>query len=199
MKTGSRPESQLSIYLSMTMNRRTAIRQLAFVSASAALLPSCLGDRSRPDLVLKNFTVDATGQRTLDVLTSTLIPTTDTPGARETGASLFVLKMLDDCSSRVDQDTFFKGLRQLDEVSRKRTGAAFAEAAGAQRETILTAIGDKKIPGDELNFFYSTARKLTILSFSSSPYFLTKVQVYELAPGRWHGCVPVPPSQRPAS
>src|SRR5580700_9277740 len=68
----------------MTINRRTAIRQLAFLSASAALLPSCLGDRSKPDLVLNHFTVNGAGQRTLDALTATLIPTTDSPGARET-------------------------------------------------------------------------------------------------------------------
>jgi hypothetical protein len=159
-------------------------------------LPSCLGDHSKPDLVLNHFTVNGAGQRTLDALTATLIPTTDSPGARETGASLFIFKMLDDCASKSDQNTFFKGLKQLDEASRKMTGATFAEATGAQREALLTAIGDKKIPGDELNFFYSTARKLTILSYSSSPYFLTKVQVYELVPGRWHGCVPVTPSQK---
>ncbi|HET6254280.1 MAG TPA: gluconate 2-dehydrogenase subunit 3 family protein [Puia sp.] len=180
----------------MTINRRTAIRQLALLSASAALLPSCMGDHSKPDLVLNHFTVSGAGQLTLDALTSTLIPATDTPGARETGSSLFILKMLNDCSSKPDQDTFFKGLKQLDEASRKMNGATFADATGGQREALLTAIGDFQIPGDELNFFYSTARKLTILNYTSSQYFLTKVQVYELVPGRWHGCVPVTPSQK---
>jgi hypothetical protein len=180
----------------MIINRRTAIRQLAFLSASAAILPSCLGDRTKPDLVLNHFTVNSAGQRTLDALTATLIPTTDSPGARETGASLFIVKMLDDCSSKSDQDRFFNGLRLLDEASRKMTGATFVETTGAQREAILTALGDKKIPGEDLNFFYSTARKLTILSYSSSQYFLTKVQIYELVPGRWHGCVPVTQSQK---
>ena len=173
------------------INRRTAIQQLALLSAGAALLPSCMGGHSRPDLVLKNFTVTDARQRTLETLTATLIPTTNTPGATETGASLFIFKMLDDCSSKADQDKFFKGLQQLDEETRKASGSAFAEATGPQREALLTAIGDRKITGDELAFFYSTARKLTILSYSSSPYFLTRVQVYELVPGRWHGCVPV--------
>jgi hypothetical protein len=71
------------------------------------------------------------------------------------------------------------------------TGKTFIEASRQQREAALTAIGNNKIPGDELKFFYSTVRKLTIQSYSSSAYFLTKVQVYELVPGRWHGCVPV--------
>jgi hypothetical protein len=183
----------------MTINRRTAIRQLTYFSAGIILLPACSGRHSRPDLVLSNFTVDDPGQRTLDMLTATLIPTTETPGARETGAPLFILKMLDECSSKKDQDTFFKGLKQLDEASRKMTGGPFIAANGAQREMMLTAIGNKQLPGDELNFFYSTARKLTILSYTSSSYFLTKVQVYELVPGRWHGDVPVPASQKSVS
>jgi hypothetical protein len=183
----------------MTINRRTVIRQLALLSATAAILPSCMGDRSKPDLVLRNFTLDDTGQRTLGLLTATLIPATDTPGASETGAALFMLKMLDDCSSKADQDKFFKGLRQLDDASRKMAGAAFAEATARQREAILTAIGDKKVPGEALDFFYSTARRLTILSYTSSSWFLTKVQVYELVPGRWHGCLPLTQSQQSSS
>jgi hypothetical protein len=175
----------------MTINRRTAIRQLTFASAGIVFLPACSGKHSKPDLVLNNFTVDDAGQRTLDALTATLIPTTETPGAREAGATLFILKMVDDCSSKRDQDSFFKGLKQLDEASRKMTGGPFIEAGGIQREMILTAVGNKQIPGDELRSFYSTARKLTILSYTSSQYFLTKVQVYELVPGRWHGCVHV--------
>ena len=107
--------------------------------------------------------------------------------------------MLDDCSARKDQDNFFKGLEQLNDASRKTTGGTFGEASPAQREAILTSVGNKQLPGDEMNFFYSTARKLTILSYTSSPYFLTKVQVYELVPGRWHGCVPVPASQKSSS
>ena len=183
----------------MTISRRTAIRQLAFLSASAALLPSCLVDHSKPDLVLKNFKVDGGQQKTLETLTATLIPTTDTPGAKETSSSLFILKMLDDCSSKDDQDKFFRGMQQLDDAAKKTTGTSFAAATAPQREALLIAIGDKKIPGEELAFFYSTARKLTILAYSSSQYFLTKVQVYELVPGRWHGCIPVKQQLKPAS
>jgi hypothetical protein len=64
---------------------------------------------------------------------------------------------------------------------------------------LLQAIDGGKTPGDELNFFYSTTKKQTILAYTSSSWFLTKVQVYELVPGRFHGCVPVQPQQKSAS
>ena len=175
----------------MKINRRAALRQLAIFSAGATLLPSCLGSHSKPDWVLRNFTVTGDQQETLDRLATTLIPASGTPGAAETGAMAFICKMADDCMSGKDQQTFFKGLEQLDIACRSTSGKRFADAGTAQREALLTSIGDKKVPGKELAFFYKTARRLAIQSYTTSPYFLTKVQVYELVPGRWHGCVPV--------
>jgi hypothetical protein len=175
----------------MTINRRSAIRQLALLSAGAVLVPACSGVHPKPDLVLKNFKVDDGQQRLLEELTATLIPTTSTPGARDVSAHLFLLKMLDDCSSRTDQAKFFKGMRLFDDAARASAGKFFAAATGPQRESLLLAIENKKMPEEDLNFFYSTAKKLTILAYSSSQFFLTKVQVYELVPARWHGCVPV--------
>ncbi|HEV2478171.1 MAG TPA: hypothetical protein VGS79_00845, partial [Puia sp.] len=60
--------------------------------------------------------------------------------------------------------------------------------------TLLTALETKKFPDQDLIFFYTTTKKLTIQAYTSSQYYLTKIQVYELVPGRWHGCVPVKPN-----
>jgi len=197
----------------MTINRRTAIRQLAFLSVGAALLPACRDDRSKPDLVLKNFKVDDKQQKLLEELTATLIPTTATPGAREVSAHLFILKMLDDCSAKADQDRFFSGMKQfeLGYAARSSAGKSFVASTGPEREAFLLDIegkkasdgkkvpADKKVPEGDLDFFYSTAKRWTILAYSSSQFFLTKVQVYELVPGRWHGCVPVKQKMKTAS
>jgi hypothetical protein len=175
----------------MTINRRTAIRRLAILSAGAALLPSCLHPHAKPPVSLKNFTVTVDQEKLLEELTATLIPTDTTPGARDVSAHLFTLMMLDDCSPKTDQEKFMKGLTAFDEVAKATTGKYFMEASPAQRESLLSAIENKRLPGEELNFFYSTTKKLTILAYSSSQFFLTKVQVYEMVPGRFHGCVPV--------
>ena len=49
----------------------------------------------------------------------------------------------------------------------------------------------KNAPGDDLHAFYRTNKRLVIRGYLGSQYFLTKIEVYELVPGRWHGCVPV--------
>jgi len=173
----------------MNINRRTALRQIVIVSAGAALLPACLHPRAKSSLLLKNFTVDGDQEKLLEELTATLIPTDDMPGAREVSAHLFTLKMLDDCSPKKDQEKFMKGLSAFDEASRSATGRSFIDATPTQRASLLSAIENKKLPGEELHYFYSTTKKLTILAYSSSQFYLTKVQVYELVPGRFHGCV----------
>jgi hypothetical protein len=184
----------------MTINRRTAIRQLAILSVGAALLPACRDDRSKPDLMLKNFKVDDKQQKLLEELTATLIPTTTTPGARDVSAHLFILKMLDDCSSRSDQDKFLSGMKKFESgYAARSSGKSFVASTTPQRESFLLDIESKKLPDEELNFFYSTAKRWTILAYSSSRFFLTKVQVYELVPGRWHGCIPVQQKMKSAS
>ncbi len=183
----------------MTINRRTALRQLALVSVGAALLPACLNDHSRSALLLKNFKIDNDQEKLMEELTATLIPTTNTPGAREVSAHLFTLKMLDDCYSRQDQDKFLKGMQQLDDAARVSVGKSFTTATAPQKESFLQTIDNGKSTDEDLKFFYTTTKRLTILAYSSSPFFLTKVQIYELVPGRFHGCVPVKQSLHPAS
>lgn len=176
----------------MIVNRRTALGQLLVISAGAALLPSCLQDRSKSSILLKNFQIDGQQEKLLAELSETIIPATNTPGAKDISAHLFVLKMLDDCYSSDDRKKFLTGLRQLDEAARTASGKSFVKCTPAERESLIGGIENKTsgTSATELNFCYSLMKRLTILAYSSSPFFLTKVHVYELVPGRYHGCVP---------
>jgi len=175
----------------MRIDRRTAFRRLALISVGTALLPSCMGDHSKAAVVLKNFAVDRDQERLLEELAATLIPSGTTPGAREVSAHLFALKMLDDCASTADQQQFLRGLQRFDDAGRTLPGGSFVKADPPARGSLLTSIENGKLADKDLKFCYSTTKKLTILAYSSSQYYLTRVRVYELVPGRFHGCVPV--------
>ena len=54
--------------------------------------------------------------------------------------------------------------------------------------------GVQKDDNSDLHFFYSNVKRFTVQAYTTSQYFLTKVQVYELVPGRYHGCIPIKPS-----
>jgi hypothetical protein len=175
----------------MLVSRRNALKRLVLVSAGAALLPACFHDYAKPATITKHFQLKDDQEEQLETLTTAIIPSGTTPGAREVSAHVFVLKMLDDCFSKDDRDKFLRGLQQLDNASRQTAGAAFLKTDPTQRATLISALDTQKLADKDLNYFYATTKKLTIQAYMSSQYYLTKIQVYELVPGRWHGCVPV--------
>ena len=127
----------------------------------------------------------------MEDLTETIIPKTSTPGAKDLSSHLFVLMMVDDCQSKENQQKFLKGLDQFEALSQKQSGTSFIESTPIQKTALLTAVEGKKDIPEELSTFYGMTKRLTIQHFTSSQYFLTKIQVYEMVPGRYHGCVPV--------
>lgn len=175
------------------MNRRTAFKQLLFVSAGAALIPACMEDKSKASILLKNFSISAEQEQLLAELAETIIPKTDTPGAKDISAHLFALKMLDDCSSKEEQEKFVKGLSAFESMAKKDLGKSFTQANAAERSKLLAPLEAQKDAAqkDDAAQFYSRMKGLTIQAYTSSQFYLTKVQVYELIPGRYHGCVPL--------
>ena len=173
------------------MNRRSTIKTLFIISSGAVFLPSCLQDKEKSSLSLKNIKINDKEEELLSELSETIIPKTNTPGAKDVSAHLFALMMIDDCYPPEGQDKFVKGLKEFEEFTKKKLDKSFVKCTPAEREEILSSIESKKdIPGN-VAFFYNSMKRLTIQAFTSSEYYLTKVQVYQLVPGKFYGCVPV--------
>jgi len=171
------------------LSRRQALKQLAFVSAGMALIPSCMQDRSKSTLLLKKIKVSPADEAMLAELCETIIPKTDTPGAKDLSAHLFVLMMIDECSKKEDQDAFINGIKSFNEFNKQTISKSFLDANQEERITVLKKIlliKDEKSP---VLTFFNDLKKRTIQAYTSSEFFLSKVQVYELIPGRYHGCV----------
>jgi len=175
----------------MNIHRRAAIKTFLLISAGVTLIPSCLQDKKKSSVVLKNIQVDADQEGLLAEIAETIIPATDTPGAKDIGAHLFALKMVDDCYAAADQRAFIKGLDAFDAFSEKKFDHSFVACTLPQRESLLGTIEARKGVPEEVLGFYDSMKKLTLQAYSGSKFYLTKVQVYELVPGRFHGCFPV--------
>lgn len=173
------------------MNRRSSIKNLIIISAGAALLPSCLQDKKKSSLSLKNIKIDGKDEDILSVLSETIIPKTSAPGAKDVSAHLFALMMIDDCYDPSAQDKFVKGLKAFEELSEKKFNKSFQKCTPSERANLLKSIESKNNIPENVAFFYNTMKRLTIQAFTSSEYYLTKVHVYQLVPGKFYGCVPV--------
>jgi Gluconate 2-dehydrogenase subunit 3 len=175
----------------MTINRRTLIKQFLFVAAGAAIVPACVQeDKNKSSLLLKNFVLTGEQEQALVELAETIIPETSTPGAKSVYAHLFVLKMIDDCYTKEDQQKFVKGLDLLNEAARKKHDQSFAKCSKDQRAELVAAINGKTDIDSNLAYCYATAKQLTIQGYTSSKFYLTNVQVFKMIPGKYRGCIP---------
>lgn len=173
------------------MNRRYAIRQILAVSAGMLIVPSCMEDRTKASFLLKNYQISGEQEKMLAELAEMIIPKTTTPGAKDVYAHQFAMKMIDDCESKDDQQKFVKGLEAFEKYTKGKTGSGFLEATPQQRKVVLEELEKMKSGDSEEASFYRKMKSLTIRAYTSSQFYLTQVHVYELVPGRWHGCVPV--------
>jgi hypothetical protein len=172
------------------MQRRTAVKYLFVVAAGSALLPSCLHKKEKASVSLKHLDLDMDHENLLAELGETIIPTGAAPGAKDTYAHLFVLRMVDDCYDQSKQKKFMNGLRQLNDFTEERFNTSFVKASPSQRNEIVSAIENKKAT-EEILSFYSITKPLMIQGYVSSKPILGTIFKYELVPGRYNGFFPV--------
>jgi hypothetical protein len=175
----------------MSINRRSAIKHFLFVSAGMAIIPSCLQDKSKPVVELKNFKISTDQESLLSQLSEAIIPKTTSPGAKDISAHSFVLKMMDDCRSKEDQEKFLAGFAAFEKQAEKISGKSFTRQSPEERKAVLEEMEKNVDSKEDVVIFYKTVKRLTIQAYSSAEFFLTKVQIYELIPSRYHGCVPL--------
>ena len=131
------------------LSRRQVLKQFAFVSAGIALIPSCMQDRSKSALLLTKIKVSQEDEAMLAELCETIIPKTDTPGAKDLSAHLFVLMMIDECSNKEQQDIFTNGMKSFNEFTEQVITKKFIEASKEERIKLLNAVSlikDEKSP-----------------------------------------------------
>ncbi len=182
------------------------------MAGGAILLPSCLKKPDDDTIALKKIRLSDDQQKLVGDICETIIPRTNTPGAKDIRVNLFVLKMLDDCYTKKDQEKFVAGLAEFDAMVKKKYGSAFADLADKQREECLVTlekstkpvtipsksikpVGEaqksieppkKKPDVPPLQFCCQAIKQQTIFGYTNSQYFMTKQIVYELVPGRYN-------------
>lgn len=182
----------------MLQSRRSLIKNLLIVTGGVLVLPACVQDKSKSGILLKNMEVGANEEALLAEIAETILPATDTPGAKDLYAHLFALKMIDDLSKKEDQQQFLRGLREIDGLSKKIFDTSFAKATPEQRETLLKSIETDASISEDVKAFYKKLKGLTVQAYVTSKFYLTEVQPYKLTPGFFKGCEPVKPSNQKA-
>ncbi|MGN0003759.1 MAG: gluconate 2-dehydrogenase subunit 3 family protein [Sphingobacterium composti] len=157
------------------MKRRTAIKQLFILAGGIAIATSCTGDRKKSSIALSKVDFSKADEDLLGELVESIIPETDSPGAKALNLHLFVMKMVDDCHSLEDQTVFVEGLKKAKSVKGK---------SPQEIQQYLSSLGNE-------DKFFSILKRRTIMGYQNSEYVMKNKIIYELVPGRYDGAVKV--------
>lgn len=186
--------------MNQLMDRREALRKTALLMGAAvsatALAGIMQGCKATPELTYTPSFFTEDQARIISELAQTIIPKTDTPGAKEAGVPGFIDQMLKECYKKEDQEKFITGLTEFDAAAKAAHGDSFIYLdpekqlafVKAQNEAAVNAV--KADPSQPRPFILS-ARELTLLGFFTSEPGATQVLQYEAVPGSYKGCIPL--------
>lgn len=173
------------------MNRRDALKSVVLlmggtVIGSTAILTGCA-----PDSQLKDLNFSAEDLAFLDEIGETIIPSTNTPGAKATKIGEFIQMMVKECYDAEQQTTFINGLNTIRTEFKTEKGVDFMEGKPEDRLTFLNAMYQKYVDSGEKKQpeIIHMLRDLTVLGYFSSEIGATQALRYQETPGRFDPCV----------
>lgn len=133
----------------------------------------------------------------LDEIADTILPETDTPGAKAAEVGAFMALMVTDCYYPADQEIFRKGLATIDERARESFGSGFASGSADDRLALVQALDAEQYEyaenkaWDDPAHFFRMMKELTVVGYFTSEIGYTAAMRYVEAPGRWDPCLPL--------
>jgi hypothetical protein len=171
------------------MHRREALQKLAILLGGTLSLPvqaALLGEK----LNLVPIDIPDDQQALIDELAETIMPATDTPGAKDAGVGKFIVHVIQDSTSKTGQDAFLQGLKNTNALSQATFGKPFIHLPPAQQQAIVSQLARQEAE------FFRNLRELTLVGFFTSEVGATRVLEYLPVPGRFQGDIPLKPGQR---
>jgi hypothetical protein len=181
------------------MDRRELIRALGLGAATTAFSgvdPErifALGRTAHSRATVAEWSLFSSHQGEIATTVADLIiPTTDTPGAREAGVGPFMDFMVEQTFDTEELDRFLAGLDEMDSRSLRTAGTTFVEATEAQRIEVLAGMEAealKDAEGDSPQHFFDTIKSLTLFGYYTSEIGMTQELGWRMIPGSYDGCV----------
>ncbi len=188
------------------MDRRDALARVALLMGGTVIgadffLSSCSSPakpeaKAGGEAATEQPTLSLDQVHLLDEVGETILPTTQTPGAKAARVGRFMAVMVRDCYKPADQKIFLNGLSQLDKDCQKHSGKGFLACDLAQRTAFLTALDKEQKAftanqrADDPAHYFRMMKQLTLLGYFTSEVGATKALRYLPVPGRYDGNVP---------
>jgi Gluconate 2-dehydrogenase subunit 3 len=192
----------ISDEVSVMLNRREALARMAAITGASLIgAEFFLSGCARTDKFrFEQFTPQDIAL--LDEVGDTIIPATDTPGAKATGIGAFMAMIVNDCYNDETHGVFYQGLAKIEKASQQKHDRAFAALSSAERHALLSEIDQeqqqyyRERKRSDPHHYFRLMKDLTVLGFFSSEIGCTQAMRYAEAPGAYHGDVPYVKGER---
>ena len=180
------------------MNRRDAISRVALllggtVLGAEAFLSGCTNTDKNIGGAGTNFSNDDV--MFLDEVAETILPATDTPGAKDAKVGDFMTRIVRDCYTPADQKVFVDGMQKLNEASKKKSGKSFMDASTQERHDLLVDLDKEQKAymaskkSEDPTHYFRMMKELTLWGYFTSEPGATKALRYVAVPGKYQGCI----------
>ena len=176
------------------MNRRELLKLISAATGTAMIgstgvLAGCASkEETTPSLSFSEQDVAL-----LDEVAETILPRTDTPGAKDAEVGAFMKVFVTDCYTPDEQAIFHSGIEQLDAAAREEFGKGFMALDGEQRTGFIRALDkDAKAvaAAGKTPHYFTMMKQLTLFGFFTSEVGAKEALRYIAIPGRYEGCAP---------
>ncbi len=181
------------------MNRRDALTRVGLILGGTVVGAELFlsGCTNTPDRSIgaagTNFSNDDIAF--LDEVAETILPATDSPGAKEAKVGMFMTVIVKDCYPEADQKVFVAGMQKLNDVCKQKNGKVFLDCTPEQRHDLLVAL-DKEQKDymtakkkDDPSHYFRMMKELTLWGYFTSEPGATKALRYVAVPGKYQGCI----------
>ncbi len=181
------------------MNRRDLLKFITAATGTAliggsGLLAGCATRDAQP-----GYTFTDTKIALLDEIAETILPRTDTPGAKDAEVGKFMSVYVNDCYTPDEQATFHQGLAEFEKNCLIEFQRDFTALTTHEREDLLNRLDQQaraQVDAGGPPHYFTMVKQLTLFGFFTSEVGGTQVQRHVAIPGRFDGCMPYKPGDR---
>ena len=198
------------------MDRRELLKMIAALTGGVVIGGEVFltGCKTNDTTIATSFSKDDVAF--LDEVAETILPKTNTPGAKDAAVGQLMTVIVDDCYEPDNQKVFHEGIKQVDEVSKKMFNEGFMKLTAQQRHDLLVSLDKetkeyqkKKAEFDKIQdekekaetgkgnsdfkretmapHYFTMMKQLTLLGFFTSQPGATQALRYVAVPGRYDG------------
>ncbi len=137
----------------------------------------------------------------LDEVAETILPATNTPGAKAAGVGAFIAVMVTDTYSPDERRVFMDGMTKLESECISTFQRGYMEADANQRHELLVRLDQEvhdhglTLGTEEPPHYFRMIKQLTLLGYFTSEIGYTQAMRYVETPGRWDPCVDYQPGE----